>query len=117
MSDVAQNSTGISTPADRDSTVQSFGSVDIEPVEASNATSNEPSLTNSDAPAGWDELRGNVEIQFEPFMPINNVSEPSWFGEVLRSLFEVLAGVLAPIGGLLGAGMFAWTPEPVFFGS
>ena len=58
------------------------------------------------APSGWNELRQNADIQFEPVETVPPTppepSEPTWFDELLRSLFGWLGDLLAPLGRLLG---------------
>lgn len=66
------------------------------------------SASAANAPAGWNELRGNEEIQFEPVDAVPEIPrEPGWFEEMLRALFEFLGAVLSPIGSLL-AGIWWW---------
>ena len=89
--------------ADSSSTAPAFGSVDTPLVALTLRTSGQPPLNSVDKPAGWDDLRGNDEIQFEPIVPINEVREPTWFDEVLRSSFAGLGELLAPVARLLGA--------------
>lgn len=56
------------------------------------------------APAGWQELRADGDVQFAPVtIPEIPPREPNWFERLLADLFEVLAELLAPIGRALGA--------------
>lgn len=57
----------------------------------------------SAAPSGWQDVRGNPDIQFEElqFTP-PEPPEPSWFLEVLGTIMEFLFGLFAPLGQALG---------------
>lgn len=103
MSKAAHNSIGTLDAADPSRNAPSFNSVDIPPGAQTNKASDQPPLSSANEPAGWDDLRGNDEIQFEPIVPINEVREPTWFDEVLRSFFGGLGELLAPVAGMFGA--------------
>lgn len=56
------------------------------------------------APAGWQELRADDDVQFAPVtIPEIPPREPNWFERLLADLIEFLAELLAPIGRALGA--------------
>ncbi|MEP0188945.1 MAG: hypothetical protein ABJ311_10725 [Erythrobacter sp.] len=63
------------------------------------------------APDGWQELREDGDIQFEPIeFPEPEPREPSWFEEALQKFFEWLGDLLSPVGGALGMSwsVFQW---------
>ena len=80
-----------------------------------NAVQN-PTTDNSDSdalttPDGWEELREDGDIQFEPIeFPEPEPREPSWFEEALLKFFEWLGDLLSPIGNMLGMSwsVFQW---------
>jgi hypothetical protein len=68
------------------------------------------STTNSggSAPAGWDDMRADGELQFAPIsIPEIPPREPSWFEEWLTEVFRFLAELFAPLGQALG-GSWWW---------
>lgn len=64
------------------------------------------------APDGWDALRRDGSLQFEP-VPLPEVPprEPGWFEEALIELFKFFARLFAPVGEALGASWWwlQWT--------
>ncbi|MEM7665097.1 MAG: hypothetical protein AAF250_04525 [Pseudomonadota bacterium] len=59
--------------------------------------------SNPTAPEGWNELRQNADIQFEPVeIPAPEPEVPSWLEQMLQDLFAFLADLMAPIGRALG---------------
>ena len=107
MSEATHNSIGTLDAADPSRIIPSLGSVDMPQGTQTAAASDQPPLDSAERPTGWEDLRGNDDIQFEPIVPIVEVNEPSWLAEALRSFFDVLGSILAPIGGLFGAS-WAW---------
>lgn len=62
-------------------------------------------------PNGWEDLREDGDIQFEPVeFPEPEPREPSWFEKALQSFFEALGDLLSPIGNALGMSwsVFQW---------
>ncbi|MEM9502028.1 MAG: hypothetical protein AAF941_09300 [Pseudomonadota bacterium] len=63
--------------------------------------------SNPATPDGWEELRGDSDIQFEPVViPDPEPREPNWFERMLQDLFEALADLFGPVGRTLGV----WWP-------
>jgi len=55
------------------------------------------------APAGWQELRRNPDIQFEPIsVPPPQADSPNWFERILITVFDALGSLLSPVGRALG---------------
>ena len=72
------------------------------------AAATPPSSPSNDsggaAPAGWESLRADGDIQFAPVaVPEMTPRIPGWFERLLDDLFVVLAEWLAPLGKALGA--------------
>lgn len=58
----------------------------------------------SDAPAGWEQIRAESDIQFEPIQPKEiEPREPGWLEQMLESMFAWLRDLFSPLGGALGA--------------
>jgi len=74
------------------------------------ATGPAPATSSADAaPAGWEELRANPEIQFEEFEIVpppppvpQEPREPSWFSKMVGDFFVFMEQLFAPIGQMLG---------------
>jgi hypothetical protein len=55
------------------------------------------------APDGWQELRGDPDIQFEEITLVPpDPPEPGWLAELLGAVLDFLASILAPVGQALG---------------
>lgn len=73
------------------------------------ATIPSESSTDSGAspPAGWADLRNDVDLQFAPVsIPEVPPRQPGWFEELLVSFFTFLGDLFAPLGRLFGASWF-----------
>lgn len=56
------------------------------------------------APAGWEQLRADGDIQFAPVaIPEVPPPEPGWFAKLLDRLFQFLGELFAPLGRALGS--------------
>lgn len=61
-----------------------------------------PDTSSVTAPVGWREIRDNPDIQFDEFsMAPPEVREPGWFDEFAKTLGELFANILGPVGGFL----------------
>jgi len=79
-------------------------------MTAAAAQPSSETLANSggSSPAGWQELRGDGTIQFDPVkIPEIPPRELSWFERALADFLEWLADLLGPVGGSLG-GSWWW---------
>lgn len=77
-------------------------------IAAAQTTPFESREDSGAAPAAWDDLRGDTDIQFAPVnIPEITPPEPSWFERMLVDLFLFLAKLFAPIGEAL-AGSWFW---------
>lgn len=62
-------------------------------------------------PAGWKQIRDDNDLQFAPVdIPDIQPREPSWFLEMLDTIFTFLGDVFAAVGQLLGIswGLLQW---------
>jgi hypothetical protein len=56
------------------------------------------------APAGWQELRADDNLQFAPVeIPPIRPREPTWFEQMLQEIANVLGDLLGPVGQAFGA--------------
>jgi hypothetical protein len=63
-----------------------------------------PGTSASSVPGSWQDLRDNSNIQFEEIeIPAPEEIEPGWFARGMSAVFDFLADILAPVGGLLTA--------------
>lgn len=60
--------------------------------------------TGGPAPAGWQDLRADENLQFAPVdIPPIPPREPTWFEQMLQDVLVFLADLFGPVGQALGA--------------
>jgi hypothetical protein len=63
-----------------------------------------PAAAQEPAPAGWQALRADADIQFAPVdIPEIAPPEPTWFEKALAAFFQFMAELFAPLSRALGA--------------
>ncbi len=75
-------------------------------MTAAAATNPSESIANpgGSAPAGWQELRADGNLQFAPVdIPEIPPRKPGWFERMLEKLADFLADLLGPVGEAFGA--------------
>lgn len=69
---------------------------------AAQRLSDAPVETGGSPPAGWEQLRADPQVQFEPvIIPERPPPEPSWLARQIEKFFDWLADVLGPVGQAL----------------
>lgn len=69
---------------------------------ASPSPAQEPAASGGSAPAGWEALRADGDIQFAPVaIPETPPPEPGWLAQMLDRLFAFLGDLLGPVGAAL----------------